>query len=223
MSVEEGHRGIPQPEAFVEQSQKDKNRLLETDPKKLGKAEGRLQRKLKDGQTSIAHQTQPPSTVVGDPHKNFAKCAEAGTCNLIEQKYGKDVNMRGDKISAYGIHGIPGQHGFTKGHLPACTKANHKQFNCNGVAEIKGLDDVNRPGRPDSSTGNSPKPESPPRTPKRPLSPTNSPSPPGTPPKHYEQSTIASQSKQKDKVAKHARSLRRRALIQQAYLLDGFY
>ena len=122
--------------------------------------------------------------MVADPHRNFAKCAEAGTCRQIEEKHGSDVDTTGDKISAFGLHGLPGG-GKEISHVAACTSGNHKQFNCNGVGEIKRLDDVNRPGRPDSSLSNSPKPLAPIKTSKSPTPDAGSssrPHSPGTPP-----------------------------------------
>ena len=219
----EPHRGFLQPEAFVKTSEEEREKLLNKSKDELQPGEKKLQGKLKANETAIVNQTQPNVTVDKDPRKNFAKCAESGTCALIEKQYGQDVNMRGDKISAYGVHGIRGQSRSTEGHIETCTTANHKQFHCNGVAEPNGLDDVNRSGRSDSSSRNSPIPQSlsPVRNSPRPqsLSPVRTPEIPlssGTS-KHYEQSTASSRAKQRDKVVEHTGTPRRRALLRKAY------
>lgn len=178
-------------------------------------------------------------SLVADPRQNFAKCAEAGTCRQVEEMHGSDVDKTGDKISSFGLYGLPGA-GTETSHVASCTAGNHRQFHCNGVGEIKRLDDVNRPGRPDSSLSNSPEPLTPIKTSESPTPGAGSssePHPPGTPPQrsppaprprprvsrqpHYMQPTVASSSREQEAALSKGKSRgTKRALARRNDLLE---
>ena len=213
-SIPSDKQGIKQPEAFVQTAEKLNEALKQKPKSEVPKDQQKFQQQVIDGKTSTSHRTQPPKSVDPDPHENTAKCSEAGTCGMVETKHGKDVNMQGDKISSYGLGRKPGETMPTLEHHQSCTTGNHKQFNCNNVGEVKGLDDVNKPGRPDT-----PRLHTAPPRPPTPLRASTPPGSSGTP--HYMQPTQSSKNKQKDRVKKTRRAIARQAYLERQSMLTG--
>lgn len=82
-------------------------------------------------------------------HNYSNRCAEGGTTGMIQRKYGNDVDMRGDRISTYGM--IPDEEGQEPqmGFHPGCASRRAREpptMGCEDVLDAYGIVDVHGRG-----------------------------------------------------------------------------
>jgi len=87
----------------------------------------------------------------GCAHRTNGKCSEGGVMGMVTDKHGPGVSMQGDKISSFGKAKRPGQTsgGPVTGSHEGC-HGGPGTHGCTDVIAHHGLDDVNKPGRPNS-------------------------------------------------------------------------
>lgn len=78
-------------------------------------------------------------------HNYDNRCAESGTTGMIQRKYGNNVDMRGDRISTYGMIPDEDDEEAFMGFHPGCASRKSREppsMGCEDVLDAYGITDI---------------------------------------------------------------------------------